>query len=69
MMCAGCGFDMQGQPIPRCPECGALRGFTVSLDELGLTEDQIRSGFQGQREQANNGVKIADRTASHDLMQ
>ena len=49
MICGGCGYNMEGQEIPRCPECGALRGFTTSVDELGLTEDEIRRGFQRKR--------------------
>jgi len=48
-LCSGCGYNMAGQEIPRCPECGALRGFTTSVDELGLTEDEIRRGFQQTR--------------------
>ena len=53
MLCANCGYNMEGQEIPRCPECGALRGFTTSVDELGLTEEEIRSGFQRKRAATN----------------
>ena len=49
-ICAGCGYNMKGQAIPRCPECGALRGFTTSVDQLGLTEEEIRKGFERKRE-------------------
>ena len=52
-LCSGCGYNMAGQEIPRCPECGALRGFTTSVDELGLTEEEIRSGFQRKRAATN----------------
>ena len=52
-LCAACGYNMAGQPIPRCPECGALRGFTTSVDQLGLTEEEIRSGFQRKRATTN----------------
>ena len=54
MICGGCGYNMEGQEIPRCPECGALRGFTTSVDELGLTEDEIRRGFQRKRASGNS---------------
>ena len=52
-LCAGCGYNMKGQAIPRCPECGALRGFTTSVDHLGLTEEEIRKGFERKREAGN----------------
>lgn len=48
--CAGCGYDLSGLEFPRCPECGALRGFTVPLEELGLTDEEVRAGFKRQRE-------------------
>ncbi len=54
-ICRGCGYNMEGQEIPRCTECGALRGFTTPVDELGLTEDEIRSGFQRKRAAKNLG--------------
>ena len=44
--CSNCGYTMDGLSMPRCPECGALRGFAVPLDELGLTEAEIRDGFE-----------------------
>ncbi len=53
-LCAACGYNMEGQPIPRCPECGALRGFTASVDQLGLTEEEIRKGFERKREARTN---------------
>ncbi len=52
-LCAGCGYNMEGQAIPRCPECGALRGFTTSVDQLGLTEEEIRKGFKRKQEARN----------------
>ena len=52
-LCAACGYNMEGQSIPRCPECGALRGFTASVDQLGLTEEEIRKGFERKREARN----------------
>ena len=52
-LCAACGYSMEGQPIPRCPECGALRGFTIPVDQLGLTEEEIRKGFERKREARN----------------
>ncbi len=63
-LCAGCGYNMEGQTIPRCPECGALRGFTTSVDQLGLTEEEIRAGFERKRE-ARNLPSQQKRDASH----
>jgi hypothetical protein len=39
-LCYKCGYDMRGQVFPRCPECGALLGFTVSTDQLPLTSEE-----------------------------
>jgi len=41
--CQRCGYDMTALPKKRCPECGALTGFTKSAEELGIAEDEIRS--------------------------
>jgi len=41
--CQRCGYDMTALPEKRCPECGALTGFTKSAEELGIAEDEIRS--------------------------
>jgi hypothetical protein len=34
--CARCGYDLSRTPHLRCPECGALRGFRRSANELGI---------------------------------
>jgi len=47
--CANCGYPLKGLDIPRCPECGALRGFKKPLTELGLTEEEIREGYARRR--------------------
>ncbi len=47
--CVRCGYDLRGLDLPRCPECGVLRGFTVPLEDLGLTETEIRAGFARMR--------------------
>jgi len=47
--CANCGYPLKGLEIPRCPECGALRGFKRPLHELGLTEQEVREGFARRR--------------------
>ena len=44
--CGKCGYQMDGLSMPRCPECGTLRGFDVPLDQLGLTEGELREGFE-----------------------
>ena len=49
--CANCGYPLKGLDIPRCPECGALRGFKKPLTELGLTEEEIRAGFARRRQE------------------
>jgi len=48
--CDNCGYDLSGQELPRCPECGALRGFRVPLNELGLTEQEIREGVERMKQ-------------------
>ncbi len=48
--CVNCGYDLSRLEYPRCPECGALRGFTVPLEELGLTEAEVRAGFARRRQ-------------------
>jgi hypothetical protein len=54
--CAKCGYRMEGLSMPRCPECGALRGFDVPLDKLGLSEDEVRAGFEeSARRRAERG--------------
>jgi hypothetical protein len=48
--CDNCGYDLSGQDLPRCPECGALRGFRVPLSELGLTEEEVREGVERMKQ-------------------
>ena len=48
-VCAKCGYSLAGLELPRCPECGALRGFNVPLEALGLTEEEVREGFARRR--------------------
>ncbi|GMU23155.1 MAG: hypothetical protein AMXMBFR13_32380 [Phycisphaerae bacterium] len=41
-ICRGCGYNLEGLQFPRCPECGALWGFTVPAEQLGLSEQELR---------------------------
>ena len=41
--CLKCGYDLAGLPLPRCPECGAMRGFKKGMNALGFNEDEIKS--------------------------
>jgi len=33
-LCANCSYDLRGTPVPRCSECGCLRGFDKTPEEL-----------------------------------
>jgi hypothetical protein len=63
VVCSKCGYDLRGLDVPRCPECGTLRGFDVPLDELGLTEEEIRTGCERQRRRrtASNAESAEER--------
>ncbi len=61
LVCARCGYDLRGLELPRCPECGTLRGFTVPLAALGLSEPEIREGFARMR--AHRGSRGANSAA------
>lgn len=47
--CLKCGYELAGLEIPRCPECGTLVGFDKPLDELGLSDEEVRAGFARRR--------------------
>ncbi len=49
LACARCGYGLRGLELPRCPECGTLRGFTVPLQDLGLSETELRESFASAR--------------------
>ncbi len=34
--CLNCGYDLRETPVPRCPECGYLKGFNKTAEELGI---------------------------------
>ncbi|HWL95000.1 MAG TPA: hypothetical protein VNT79_15885 [Phycisphaerae bacterium] len=40
--CVRCGYPVRGLSLPRCPECGAMKGFDATLAELGISEDELR---------------------------
>lgn len=47
--CDACGYVISGLELPRCPECGALRGFKVPLDQLGISEEELRELHASKR--------------------
>ncbi|MBN1514635.1 MAG: hypothetical protein JXB13_21650 [Phycisphaerae bacterium] len=40
--CLRCGYSLQGLTVPRCPECGTLRGFKQSFEELGIRKEELK---------------------------
>lgn len=40
-LCMKCGYDLRGTDIPRCPECGCLRGFDKTPEELGIEKREL----------------------------
>ncbi len=40
--CLRCGYRLQGLTVPRCPECGTLRGFKQSFEELGIRKEELK---------------------------
>jgi predicted amidophosphoribosyltransferase len=44
--CDACGYDLRDLELPRCPECGALRGFKVPMTELGISEEELRENAE-----------------------
>ena len=40
--CRRCGYVLRGLAMKRCPECGALLGFTKSAEELGIEDAELR---------------------------
>lgn len=54
--CGRCGYSLHGLEIPRCPECGTLAGFTKSLHELGLSDEEIRVGLVKRKHRGSGGV-------------
>ncbi len=40
-ICLHCGYDLRGLSIPRCPECGTLKGFKVPFKDMGIGEKEI----------------------------
>ncbi len=50
--CDGCGYNLTGITVPRCPECGVVIGFTKTFEQLGIDEAQVRRHVQARREDA-----------------
>jgi hypothetical protein len=46
--CFSCGYSLRGLELPRCPECGALRGFDVPLSQLGIGENELRAMYDAK---------------------
>ena len=53
-----CGYELTGLELARCPECGRVRGFNASADELGLTDEQLFLIEQKRRERERQSADI-----------
>jgi hypothetical protein len=39
--CLRCGYDLRGSETNVCPECGCLYGFTIPIEGLGLSKEEL----------------------------
>lgn len=65
LACVRCGYDLRGQSLPRCPECGTLRGFAVPMEGLGLTEAELQAYAGAKAKRSGERVDAAARSARH----
>jgi uncharacterized paraquat-inducible protein A len=42
LRCRRCGYTLEHLYVPRCPECGALKGFDRSSEEMGIDPSELR---------------------------
>ncbi|HVT91149.1 MAG TPA: hypothetical protein VHD56_20010 [Tepidisphaeraceae bacterium] len=45
-----CGYLLEGLDMARCPECGRVRNFDATAEELGLTQEELARAQQRQQE-------------------
>lgn len=47
-----CGYDLSRLDRARCPECGRVRFFDATPEELGLTDDELKLMTEAQQRRA-----------------
>jgi PHP family Zn ribbon phosphoesterase len=43
-----CGYGLDNLDRIRCPECGKVFGFDATIEELGLTDDELRRATEAR---------------------
>jgi hypothetical protein len=49
-----CGYAMEHLDMARCPECGRVRHFNATPEELGLSPEELARAEQKRNEREKN---------------
>lgn len=51
-----CGYDLSRLDRARCPECGRVRFFDATPEELGLTDEELKRLAEVQAKRKSEGT-------------